>query len=206
MNLQETRTKDFIREIIDQDLKTNKYDSRVHTRFPPEPNGYLHIGHAKSICLNFGVAKQFDGKCNLRFDDTNPSREEVEYVESIKEDIKWLGWDWENRLFFAEEDFFDVFTMNIIQGDPNTMLRDPFTIVITDEMAEKYFGSVNPMGKTLIFDRSGQKVDFKITGIISRMPTNSHFHADFLASFSTYEMVVGEEEMRSWGSNNYATY
>jgi len=84
----------------------NINDGRVHTRFPPEPNGYLHIGHAKSICLNFGIAKQFKGKCNLRFDDTNPSREEIEYVESIKEDIRWLGWNWEDRLFFAS-DYFD---------------------------------------------------------------------------------------------------
>ena len=99
-------TKDFIREIIDEDLKTNKYDGRVHTRFPPEPNGYLHIGHAKSICLNFGIAEEYNGLCNLRFDDTNPSKEEEEYVESIKEDVRWLGFDWEDRLYFAS-DYFD---------------------------------------------------------------------------------------------------
>ena len=98
--------KHFIRVIIDDDLKTGKYKGRVHTRFPPEPNGYLHIGHAKSICLNFGVAKDYNGKCNLRFDDTNPSKEEEEYVESIKEDVRWLGFDWEDRLCFAS-DYFD---------------------------------------------------------------------------------------------------
>ena len=98
--------KDFIREIIDEDLKTNKYNSRVHTRFPPEPNGYLHIGHAKSICLNFGIAEDYKGKCNLRFDDTNPAKEEEEYVKSIIEDVKWLGFDWEDRLFYAS-DYFD---------------------------------------------------------------------------------------------------
>ena len=97
---------DFIREIINEDLKTNKYGGRVHTRFPPEPNGYLHIGHAKSICLNFGIAQDYGGKCNLRFDDTNPSKEEVEYVESIMEDVRWLGFDWEDRLFYAS-DYFD---------------------------------------------------------------------------------------------------
>ncbi len=97
----------FIREIIDEDIKNNKNDGRVHTRFPPEPNGYLHIGHAKSICLNFGLAKTYNGKCNLRFDDTNPAKEEVEYVESIIADIKWLGFDWEDRLFFAS-DYFDT--------------------------------------------------------------------------------------------------
>jgi glutaminyl-tRNA synthetase len=97
---------DFIRDIIDDDLKTNKWGGRVHTRFPPEPNGYLHIGHAKSICLNFGIAEDYKGKCNLRFDDTNPMKEEEEYVESIIEDVRWLGFDWENRLFFAS-DYFD---------------------------------------------------------------------------------------------------
>lgn len=96
----------FIKDIIRADLKEGKNDGRVHTRFPPEPNGYLHIGHAKSICLNFGLATEFNGKCNLRFDDTNPSKEEVEYVDSIREDVKWLGFDWEEREFFAS-DYFD---------------------------------------------------------------------------------------------------
>jgi glutaminyl-tRNA synthetase len=97
---------DFIREIIDEDLKTGKYQGRVHTRFPPEPNGYLHIGHAKSICLNFGIARQYSGKFNLRFDDTNPEKEEQEYVDSIIEDVKWLGGDFEDRLLYAS-DYFD---------------------------------------------------------------------------------------------------
>ena len=96
----------FIRDIVIQDLETNKYGGRVHTRFPPEPNGYLHIGHAKSICLNFGLAAEFGGKCNLRFDDTNPCKEETEYVESIIADVRWLGFDWEDRLFYAS-DYFD---------------------------------------------------------------------------------------------------
>jgi len=99
----------FIREIILDDLKTNKYGGRVHTRFPPEPNGYLHIGHAKSIQLNFGLAKEFGGKCNLRFDDTNPSKEETEYVDSIIEDVKWLGGDWEGRLFYASDYFGQLY-------------------------------------------------------------------------------------------------
>jgi len=94
---------DFIREIIDEDLKTNKYGGRVHTRFPPEPNGYLHIGHAKSICLNFGIAAQYGGLCNLRFDDTNPTKEQPEYVKAIIEDVRWLGFDWEERLFYASD-------------------------------------------------------------------------------------------------------
>jgi glutaminyl-tRNA synthetase len=96
----------FVKEIINEHIRINRFDSPVHTRFPPEPNGYLHIGHAKSICLNFGIAKEYSGMCNLRFDDTNPSKEEVEYVESIKEDVRWLGFDWEDRMFFAS-DYFD---------------------------------------------------------------------------------------------------
>jgi len=100
----------FIRDIIDSDLKSEKNDNRVYTRFPPEPNGYLHIGHAKSICLNFGIAKDYSGgKCNLRFDDTNPAKESVEYVQSIIEDVKWLGFDFEDRLFFASDYFQELY-------------------------------------------------------------------------------------------------
>jgi glutaminyl-tRNA synthetase len=99
----------FIREIIEEDLRTDKYGGRVHTRFPPEPNGYLHIGHAKSICLNFGLAEDYGGLYNLRFDDTNPTKEEVEYVESIQEDIRWLGFDWEDRLFYASDYFEQLY-------------------------------------------------------------------------------------------------
>ncbi len=99
----------FIQSIINQDLETNVYNGRVHTRFPPEPNGYLHIGHAKSICLNFGIAARNGGLCNLRFDDTNPSKEEVEYVDSIKDDVKWLGFDWGNREYYASDYFEQLF-------------------------------------------------------------------------------------------------
>lgn len=95
----------FIHLQIAEDLSQGKNNNRVHTRFPPEPNGYLHIGHAKSICLNFGIAEKFNGKCNLRFDDTNPTKEEVEYVESIMEDVRWLGFDWEDRLYYASDYF-----------------------------------------------------------------------------------------------------
>ncbi|MCH4896397.1 glutamine--tRNA ligase/YqeY domain fusion protein [Marinilabiliaceae bacterium JC040] len=102
----EEKSLNFIQQIIKDDKKNGKNESRVHTRFPPEPNGYLHIGHAKSICLNFGLAQQFDGKCNLRFDDTNPSKEETEYVDSIMEDIKWLGFEWEGDPHYTS-DYFD---------------------------------------------------------------------------------------------------
>ena len=104
----------FIRDIILEDLKNGKNGGRVHTRFPPEPNGYLHIGHAKSICLNFGLAQEFGGKCNLRFDDTNPSKEETEYVDSIIEDVRWLGFDFEDRLYYAS-DYFDQLYLWAVQ-------------------------------------------------------------------------------------------
>ena len=99
----------FIKHIIDEDIKAGKNDGRVHTRFPPEPNGYLHIGHAKSICLNFGLAEEYGGLCNLRFDDTDPAKEEVEYVESIRQDVRWLGFDWQNRQYYASDYFEQLF-------------------------------------------------------------------------------------------------
>jgi len=104
--VESTRQLDFVREIVSEDQRTGRHEGRVHTRFPPEPNGYLHIGHAKSICLNFGVAEEFRGLCNLRFDDTNPAKEDVEYVDAIQEDVRWLGFDWGQRLYYAS-DYFD---------------------------------------------------------------------------------------------------
>jgi len=113
-----TAQRNFIESIIDEDIASGKHDGRVHTRFPPEPNGYLHIGHAKSICLNFGLADQFHGLCNLRFDDTNPTKEDVEYVDSIKEDIRWLGFDWAEREYFASDYFEQLydFAIQLING------------------------------------------------------------------------------------------
>jgi len=134
----EQRT-DFIREIVIADNKSNKWGGRVITRFPPEPNGYLHIGHAKSICLNFGIAQQFGGQCNLRFDDTNPTKEEEEYVQSIITDVKWLGWDWENRLYFASNYFQQMYDWAVelikkgkayvcdLAGDQVSIYRGSFT-------------------------------------------------------------------------------
>ena len=100
------KIRNFVTDIIDKDIESGKCAKKIHTRFPPEPNGYLHIGHAKSICLNFGIAGDYGGLCNLRFDDTNPEKEETEYVESIKEDVRWLGFDWQDRLFYTS-DYFD---------------------------------------------------------------------------------------------------
>ncbi len=105
----ESERLNFIEEIIEEDIRSGRYDGRVHTRFPPEPNGYLHIGHAKSICLNFGLARKYGGLCNLRFDDTNPSKEDVEYVESIKRDIRWLGFDWGDREYYASDYFEQLY-------------------------------------------------------------------------------------------------
>jgi glutaminyl-tRNA synthetase len=105
MSEAEARPTNFIRQIIDEDLATGKHTT-VHTRFPPEPNGYLHIGHAKSICLNFGIAQDYQGQCNLRFDDTNPVKEDIEYVESIKNDVQWLGFHWSGDVCYSS-DYFD---------------------------------------------------------------------------------------------------
>ena len=104
-NVEERQSLNFIESIIEKDISENKNEARVHTRFPPEPNGYLHIGHAKSICLNFGLAQKYNGLCNLRFDDTNPEKENDEYVNSIKKDVKWLGFTWDEREFFASNYF-----------------------------------------------------------------------------------------------------
>ncbi len=133
----------FIREIVQQDLRANKCGGRVHTRFPPEPNGYLHIGHAKSICLNFGLASEFGGLCNLRFDDTNPSKEGVEYVESIKEDVRWLGFDWADREYYAS-DYFDQLYEWAIQ-----LIKEGKAYVcdLTSDQMREYRGTLTEPGK-----------------------------------------------------------
>jgi glutaminyl-tRNA synthetase len=134
---------DFIREIIDDDLRRGKNEGRVHTRFPPEPNGYLHIGHAKSICLNFGIAAQYKGLCNLRFDDTNPAKEETEYVESIMEDVRWLGFDWEDRLYYAS-DYFDRLCEHAV-----TLIKEGKAYVddLSAEEIREYRGTLTEPGR-----------------------------------------------------------
>jgi glutaminyl-tRNA synthetase len=133
----------FIREIILEDLKTNKFAGRVQTRFPPEPNGYLHIGHAKSICLNFGLAAEFGGKTNLRFDDTNPEKEEQEYVDSIITDVRWLGFDWEDRLFYAS-DYFDQLHQWAVQL---INAGKAYVCDLSAEEVRQYRGTLNEPGK-----------------------------------------------------------
>ena len=148
----ESPNSDFIRTIINEDVASQKNDGRVHTRFPPEPNGYLHIGHAKAICLNFGLAGEYPGaKCNLRFDDTNPCAEEVEYVEAIKEDIRWLGFDWGDRLYYASDYFEQLY------GYAVQLVKDAHAYVCSltaDEMRE-YRGTLTEPGRDSPFrDRS----------------------------------------------------
>jgi len=137
-----TPSVDFIRTIIEEDLKTGKHTSVV-TRFPPEPNGYLHIGHAKSICINFGIARQYKGICNMRFDDTNPTKEEVEYVESIKADVRWLGFGWEDRLFFASDYFEKLYDFAV------QLIRDGNAFVDSSSQEEirQYRGTLTEPGK-----------------------------------------------------------
>jgi glutaminyl-tRNA synthetase len=134
---------DFIRDLIASDNATGKHGGRVVTRFPPEPNGYLHIGHAKSICLNFGIARDFGGVCNLRFDDTNPVTEDVEYVESIQEDVRWLGFDWEDRLFYAS-DYFEA-----LYSAAETLIKDGKAYVdsLTADQMREYRGTLTEPGK-----------------------------------------------------------
>ncbi|MAY02524.1 MAG: glutamine--tRNA ligase [Gammaproteobacteria bacterium] len=133
----------FIHQIIREDIKNNKHEGRVHTRFPPEPNGYLHIGHAKSICLNFTTAQTFDGLCNLRFDDTNPEKENAEYVEAIKENIHWLGFDWEDREFFASLYFDRLYEL------AEKLIEDgkAYVCSLSPEQAREYRGTLTEPGK-----------------------------------------------------------
>ncbi|HEY1302813.1 MAG TPA: glutamine--tRNA ligase/YqeY domain fusion protein [Vicinamibacterales bacterium] len=141
--LESARPMDFIREIVTNDVRAGRHSGHVHTRFPPEPNGYLHIGHAKSICLNFGVAEEFLGACNLRFDDTNPAKEDTEYVESIQEDVRWLGFDWSDRLFYASDYFEQLY------GFAEQLIRDGKAYVdsLTADEIRDYRGTLTEVGK-----------------------------------------------------------
>jgi glutaminyl-tRNA synthetase len=140
-------SKNFIEQIVEADLAAGKNDGRVHTRFPPEPNGYLHIGHAKSICLNFGLAQEYNGKFNLRFDDTNPTKEEQEYVDSIIDDVRWLGGDWEDRLFYASDYFQQLYDWAIqLINDGKAYVCD-----LSAEQVREYRGTLSAPGKNSPF-------------------------------------------------------
>src|SRR5512136_581740 len=134
---------DFIRDIIEEDLKTNKHQGRVATRFPPEPNGYPHIGHAKSVCLNFGIAAQYGGTCNLRMDDTDPSGEDQEYVDSIIRDVKWLGFDWEDRLFYAS-DYYEQLYQYAVQL---IKIGKAYVCDLSPDEIREYRGTLTQPGK-----------------------------------------------------------
>ena len=140
---EERISSNFIQAIIDEDLKNDSVYREIHTRFPPEPNGYLHIGHAKSICLNFGLALKYGGKCNLRFDDTNPTKEDVEYVESIKEDVKWLGFTWDDRMFYASNYFGKIYELTL------DLIREgkAFVCDLTADEMREYRGTLTEPGK-----------------------------------------------------------
>ena len=138
-----TMTPNFIQNMIEEDLKNGKYTECIHTRFPPEPNGYLHIGHAKSICLNFGLAEYNHGLCNLRFDDTNPTKEDTEYVDSIQEDIRWLGFSWGNRKFYASDYFDKLYDFAV------TLIKKGLAYVddLSAEEIKAYRGTLTEPGK-----------------------------------------------------------
>jgi glutaminyl-tRNA synthetase len=215
------KNKNFIYEIIDQDILTNKCDGRVHTRFPPEPNGYLHIGHAKSICLNYGIAKDYNGKFNLRFDDTNPTKEEQEYVDSIIEDVKWLEADFEDRIFFASDYFEQMFHYAIELIKKGKAYVDDLTL----EQMREYRGTINEPGKQspfrnrsveenlVLFERmrngefkDGEKVlrakiDMSSPNMLMRDPVmyriiHSHHHrtGDKWCIYPTYDWAHGLED------------
>ncbi len=150
--------RDFVRDLIQEDLTSGNYEGRVHTRFPPEPNGYLHIGHAKSICLNFGVAQEFGGLCNLRFDDTNPAKEEEEYVQSIQQDVRWLGLDWGDRLFYASDHFEQLYAWAVFLIKKGKA----YVCDLTSEQTREYRGTLTEPGKDSPFrDRSVEEnLDF----------------------------------------------
>jgi glutaminyl-tRNA synthetase len=150
----------FVRNIVADDLKTGKHQGKVHTRFPPEPNGYLHIGHAKSICLNFGLAAEFGGLCNLRFDDTNPNKEDIEYVESIRQDVRWLGFDWGDREYYAS-DYFDrlcQFALQIIK------VGKAYVCDLNSDRVREYRGTLTEPGRNSPFRNRSIEENLELFG------------------------------------------
>ena len=168
--------RDFIRQIVDADRIAGKNGGLVATRFPPEPNGYLHIGHAKSICLNFGLASEFGGTCNLRFDDTNPAKEELEYVGAIIEDVRWLGFEWQDRLFYASDYFERMYACAVSLIERGLAYVDQLS---ADEI-RSYRGTLTEPGRNSPHrDRPAAERDRKSTRLnsshseLSRMPSSA---------------------------------
>ena len=165
-------SRDFVREIVSEDTKSGRFGGRVHTRFPPEPNGYLHIGHAKAICLDFGIAQEFGGKTNLRFDDTNPTKEETEYVDSIMEDVRWLGFDWEDRLYYASDYFEQLYAWAL------KLIRDGKAYVddLTAEQIREHRGTLTKPGTASPYrDRSvAENLDLFMRMRAGEFPDGSH--------------------------------
>src|SRR5215471_15720748 len=142
-DLESTPSLDFIRERVAEDIKAHKNGGRVHTRFPPEPNGYLHIGHAKALCLDFGISTENKGLCNLRFDDTNPAKEKEEFEESIMRDIRWLGFDWDDRLFYASDYFEKIYECAVYLIENAKAYVDD----LTPDQIREYRGTLTEPGK-----------------------------------------------------------
>src|ERR1043166_4536435 len=150
----------FIEEIVEEDNRIGKNSGRVHTRFPPEPNGYLHIGHAKAICLNFGLAAEFGGLCNLRFDDTNPSKEEVEYVDSIKADVRWLGFDWADREFYASDYFEQLYEFAVVL----VKAGKAFVCDLSADEIREYRGTLTEPGRDSPYRRRSVEENLDLLG------------------------------------------
>lgn len=170
MSEAEARPSNFIRQIIDEDLASGKHTS-VHTRFPPEPNGYLHIGHAKSICLNFGIAEDYQGQCNLRFDDTNPVKEDVEFVESIKRDVEWLGFTWSGDVRYSS-DYFDQLYQYAVE-----LINKGLAYVdeLTPEQMREYRGTLTARVKiahivTAVWKRTWRCLKRCVRGVLLKAP------------------------------------
>ena len=163
-----TTSTDFIREMVAEDTRTGRFGERVHTRFPPEPNGYLHIGHAKAICIDYGIAEDFGGMYNLRFDDTNPVKEETEYVQGIMDDIRWLGFDWEDRLYYASDYFGQLYEWAVQLIEDGKAYVDS----LSPEEIKEYRGAFGQPGRESPYQRMSSMMPWtysvsSFTGLVS---------------------------------------
>ena len=179
---EEKKTTNFIYNIIDKDLEEGTYGQKVHTRFPPEPNGYLHIGHAKSICLNFGTALKYGGKCNLRYDDTNPLKEDEEYVNSIEEDVKWLGFEWDDRLW-ASDYFDEMYESAIILIKKGKAYVDD----LTAEEIKAYRGTLKEPGKESPYRNRSVEENLNLFEEMRETEIDNRANGELLRFFRSFE-------------------